>query len=396
MQQQQHPKKHAGRSLEALRAFIPAAVEFDKPLHTRGIRRPAFNVGEYLPAARSGETEIARISLASTTGDVVSIRARKRGKTVSLSVHDEYETVFMDFRDKFNGLPTQGELVDLLCSFRGEDDDLPYLPGVIEYNGYETADEVLDFITVDSALYPDLDTLFRAWVEEQVGTVGNERGEGNVAEEVASQENTTDENRSEKSETTGIEGAFLEGLLNHILAARTRQTPWQSLMGTLCFNLWHHTNEDFLRTGDRKSLTASFLVTLNLFQQWDRLYLSKEFDRASVSEGAGAFVRAHAKGLLKDIPAIVATLDQRTPTKNSNLSHAFAWVFNETFTKIHAEAFKSDNPLEYFQLGVEILFLLVPGLEAQYPELNRRLLDIRPFDKQVEEIIEAINALETK
>lgn len=382
--------QHTHSSLQSLRDFVPSHINFDRPLHTRGIRKPAVHVGEYLPPARSGETEIARISLASTLGDVVSIRARRSGKLVILSVYDEYQTVFTDFQDTFNGLPTQGELVDLLCSFRGEDDERPYLPGVIENNGYETADEAMDFITLDSQLYPDLETLFRVWIAAHGGKPMEKEDtvEGRAEESL-------DAPGTETADVTETDRLFLEGLLNYIVEGKARQTPWQSLMGTLCFNIWHHTNEDFLQTGDRKSLGVSFLAALNLFQQWDRLYLSKEFDRAAVSEGAGAFARSNAQGLLEALPGMLSLIEQKTPAKGSLLSHAFAVTFNRIFMEIYDKAIGSENPLNYFQAGVEILFLLAPGLAARYPELNQRLLDVRPFDAKVEEIIEAINALET-
>src|SRR5207245_204761 len=55
---------------------------------------PSFMGGEYLPDYANGEVEIARVELQSTTSDVISIRARKEGKTIAYSVADEYETEF--------------------------------------------------------------------------------------------------------------------------------------------------------------------------------------------------------------------------------------------------------------------------------------------------------------
>jgi hypothetical protein len=50
--------------------------------------------GEYLPDYRRDEVEIARIELQSTTSDVISVRARPRGKRIEYSVRDEYQVEY--------------------------------------------------------------------------------------------------------------------------------------------------------------------------------------------------------------------------------------------------------------------------------------------------------------
>ena len=49
---------------------------------------PAFMGGEYLPKLLRNEIEIARISLASTTADQISVRARKLGDSVAYRIVD--------------------------------------------------------------------------------------------------------------------------------------------------------------------------------------------------------------------------------------------------------------------------------------------------------------------
>jgi len=55
---------------------------------------PSFMGGEYLPNYRRDEVEIARIELQSTTSDVISVRARPRGKRIEYSVCDEYQVEY--------------------------------------------------------------------------------------------------------------------------------------------------------------------------------------------------------------------------------------------------------------------------------------------------------------
>jgi hypothetical protein len=55
---------------------------------------PTFIGGEYLPNYGRQEVEIARIALASTTSDVISLRARPSGPRMKYRVVDEYQTEF--------------------------------------------------------------------------------------------------------------------------------------------------------------------------------------------------------------------------------------------------------------------------------------------------------------
>jgi hypothetical protein len=52
--------------------------------------------GEYLPDFEGDEVEIARVTLASATGDIISIRGRHEGGRIHYRIVDEYddETVY--------------------------------------------------------------------------------------------------------------------------------------------------------------------------------------------------------------------------------------------------------------------------------------------------------------
>jgi hypothetical protein len=52
---------------------------------------PTFMGGEYLPNYRREEVEVARIALASTTSDVISLRGRPSGSRIKYRVVDEYQ-----------------------------------------------------------------------------------------------------------------------------------------------------------------------------------------------------------------------------------------------------------------------------------------------------------------
>ena len=88
---------------------------------------PMFMGGEFLPGYRSGEVEIARICLKSTTYDVDSIRARMGAGRIHYSFNDEYDgetTTRKTSRTSVRPLTLQG-LVDFIFTAK----DFFELPG---------------------------------------------------------------------------------------------------------------------------------------------------------------------------------------------------------------------------------------------------------------------------
>jgi len=127
---------------------------------------PRLMGGEYLPNLVSGEVEIARVTLASTTQDVVSIRARKGKNRIRYRVVDEYEgETLSEFTQRTSVHPlTLGQLVAFL-------DRAWSVREVVTMNELECdVDEMRDFVSVSSPFYPHLathyDQRFVEWAEE--------------------------------------------------------------------------------------------------------------------------------------------------------------------------------------------------------------------------------------
>ncbi len=78
-------------------------------------RRPFFDLGrEFLPAHERDKIEIALVSLASVTGDLISIRARPSGTRIVYRIEDEYGTNFR-FYPKHSVQPISlGELIAMI------------------------------------------------------------------------------------------------------------------------------------------------------------------------------------------------------------------------------------------------------------------------------------------
>jgi hypothetical protein len=142
--------------------------------------------GEYLPDFEGDEVEIARVTLASVMGDVISIRARRQGARIHYRIVDEYEgeTVY-SCEPADSELPlTMRELIELMDNARGEGMYPDYGTGLTTVwrdfhadNG-SSPDEMVRFVRVSSELYPDLhryyDAEAAAWLENRLAEYGLE------------------------------------------------------------------------------------------------------------------------------------------------------------------------------------------------------------------------------
>ena len=134
---------------------------------------PSFMGGEYLPNYARSEVEIARIELRSTTSDVISIRARPRGKRIDYSVCDEYESEFR-LPQKTSNHPFS--LLELICFLdaveHGQADPSWNRFGfVLSYNQCNLEcgadlETLEDFTRVGSDFYPDLGLHYASSIAE--------------------------------------------------------------------------------------------------------------------------------------------------------------------------------------------------------------------------------------
>ncbi len=132
-----------------------------------GAVHPWLMGGEYLPDLLSDEVEIARVTLKSTTLDVISIRARRIKDQIVDRIVDEY---MEEGDDRFSIKPeTSTAPLSLEQVIRViEENDLVDGPREGNYEGgtYCGPDEIFDFCTVSSAFYPELARRFDEANEE--------------------------------------------------------------------------------------------------------------------------------------------------------------------------------------------------------------------------------------
>lgn len=136
---------------------------------------PALMGGEYLPPFLENETEIARISLASTTADQISVRALRLPDGIAYRIVDEYEEMSLGYvcQPARSEIPlTLEELIGLV------DGALPDGGAALSHLYANVAADAGDprrlrhFVQVSSEFYPQLashyDQRIAAWFAENV------------------------------------------------------------------------------------------------------------------------------------------------------------------------------------------------------------------------------------
>ncbi|MFN5422501.1 MAG: hypothetical protein ACK5AO_04475 [bacterium] len=152
------------KTIEYFRNYRPDKIATNEN-NTNEIRRPTYDVGEFLPEIEDSEVEIARINLASTTGDVYSIRITiNEDKNYEVIINDEYETSFSEYEFEYKDIPSQGEIFDVLINMYGSGDPMPHLLNIIDFNEFKTVKEITHFIQFDSNLYPNLNEIFKDYL----------------------------------------------------------------------------------------------------------------------------------------------------------------------------------------------------------------------------------------
>ena len=131
-----------------------------------GASPASLDAGRYLPALEDGDVEIARVELASTLGDVTSVRARLGADhRIHYRIVDEYDYWPFRVTPEWSLLPLSlEELIDLIDSVRwlpGEGDDEQvgltdaFREGLLD-GDREAIELAAEFVRVDSDYYPGL------------------------------------------------------------------------------------------------------------------------------------------------------------------------------------------------------------------------------------------------
>ena len=164
----------AAERIDEIPGFLAQSALNEADRQALGRIHPAFMGGEYLPDLTQDEVMIARITIASTTQDVTSVYARRGKNRIHYRVVDEYEGDTLSGHNRRTSIRplTLGQLETF---FNGAWSIFDVLERNFEEDGYPLED-MLDFVSVDSEFYPELDSLYRvrteAWAAEQMDPRG--------------------------------------------------------------------------------------------------------------------------------------------------------------------------------------------------------------------------------
>jgi len=137
----------------------------------QGRFHPVMMGGEYLPDRKIGEVEIARITIASTTQDVICVYARQVGKRIHYRVVDEYGSETQDTkRRRTSSRPLT--LEQLVNFFLGGWDLICCLDSNFGHD-MESRDEIHGFIVdASSDFYADFEIAVRDRVDAWLAKSG--------------------------------------------------------------------------------------------------------------------------------------------------------------------------------------------------------------------------------
>jgi hypothetical protein len=169
---------------------------FASDRETLGRVHPALMGGEYLPPFLENETEIARISLASTTADQISVRAQRLADGIAYRIVDEYGDIvdYVCQPARSESPLTLGELIALIDGAAPDGGAaLSYLYGNIAADPSDPW-RLRNFVSVSSEFYAQLASYYEqriaAWFDENCPVIDDEGNEvyGGVVSESESRD----------------------------------------------------------------------------------------------------------------------------------------------------------------------------------------------------------------
>jgi hypothetical protein len=174
---------------------LMADVVSEEDLERRRAIHAWFRGGEHLPRLLPGEAEIARVVVWKGDLLVVSFRARRDADaTLRYRVVDEVGTRYCGFPRTSAAPLTALELVRAIdglrvFGWRIASDDFVLTLRNLHMMSPECEDDIwraADLVTVSSAFYPDLDSLYerraRDWADFRIGAVQERMEQGNAGE----------------------------------------------------------------------------------------------------------------------------------------------------------------------------------------------------------------------
>ena len=144
--------------LNEVDAWLAAESLSDASRVQLGRCHPSLMGGEYLPDLRLNEVEIARISLLSVTGDVISVRATQGKRRIYYRIVDEYEGDSVPEHSRRTSIkPLTLSQLERFIERASAGMDIIYF----NWSHGEEIDSLPAFLTATSPFYPELEALYQ-------------------------------------------------------------------------------------------------------------------------------------------------------------------------------------------------------------------------------------------
>ncbi len=98
------------------------------------------------------------------------------------------------------------------------------------------------------------------------------------------------------------------------------------------------------------------------------------------------------KELIKQLPSIKKTIKQITTSNNIVFIKPFITVFAQGFLTDFKKNYSGDNPMEYFQKGIEVLYLFINEIREADKSLFNKLSNYGEYETDIDLIIDDLNA----
>lgn len=189
-----------------------------------------------------------------------------------------------------------------------------------------------------------------------------------------------------------ISNEDLEALAELIKNNRSQMSDWDKMFGILCFNIWNNSSQDFQRSHNIQDIEIPFLCAIGVFQNLNNMAFSKKFEYDNLAQMAPQNVQNSNKELHRQLPSIKQKLKQITNSNKIEIIKPFTTVFAQGFLNDFNKNYSGDNPMEYFQKGIEVLYLFINELRDTDKSFFNELTNYGEYETDIDLIIEDLNA----
>jgi hypothetical protein len=188
-----------------------------------------------------------------------------------------------------------------------------------------------------------------------------------------------------------ISNEELELLAQSLNLNHSQMNEWDGLFGTLCFNIWHNSNHEFLHSSDIQDIEIPFLCSIGVFQNFDNLTISKVHDIGLITQLAPVNVLKSKEKLMQQLPSIKNMMTLISSQSNVEIIKAFTSIFAQGFLSDFKKNHGGGSEMDYFQKGVEVLFLFIQEIRITDHKLFIELADYGEYQEDIDLIMEELN-----